>query len=106
MILRDYRCAACGSLWESLEPAATVELPCECGHTARAQISGTHTHMPLIQSVSRGGRQPTPPGAIDTRSLAEGQSYREWRAGRKKQRREARRREVGLQPKPFVGGGS
>ena len=101
MILRDYQCPICGTLTESLESRDTLAIRCECGGQARAIISGTHSATVWAAAANRGTTEPPPPGAFNTRKMAEGQSWRAWKRERQKQRRDMRRKEFGIEPKPF-----
>lgn len=92
MILLDYQCSTCGATHESLErrpPPASR--PCDCGGVASRVISPVAIGTVYGTAVSRGASDEPPPGAIDTRPLADGMSYAEWRAKRRAGRRDEAR---------------
>lgn len=87
MILRDYECTPCGRRFELLEErdAVLTEHFCSaCGGAAFYVISPPHVKIPCFSGATTGKSDPPPPGAFDTRPIAEGQSIREWRADRRK----------------------
>lgn len=94
MMLRDYRCHACGETVEHLLGRDEPAPPCACGGELEPVISGGHVRVPLVTAVSMGRSDKPPPGAMDTRPLAEGQPYAEWRADRKKVHDQRRRDRV------------
>lgn len=61
-------------------------VPCEsCGGKAKRCISAVRHKTVWGSAANRGKSDPPPcPTAMDTRSIAEGQSVDEWRAGRQK----------------------
>lgn len=102
MILRDYRCTECGWEFESLEDRDTTSIPCpDCSGQAETFISGVKLGTVWGYAATTGENQTPPPGAMDTRSLADGESYSKWRNKRRAERRDQRRRENGIAPKPF-----
>jgi hypothetical protein len=90
-ITAEYRCEEHGVFETTVarneisgDPPASHACP-ECGLEAPWTISAPGVHTKFVISVSRGKNDPKPhPFATDTRSLGEGQPYREWKAGRKK----------------------
>lgn len=92
MILLDFACDLCGHTFESLEarPAPETTVCPRCLQDARRVLSAVAIGTVYATAVSRGKSDEVPPGAIDTRPLAEGMSRAEW----KKLRRAGRRDEV------------
>lgn len=41
MPLYDFKCRACGSVFERLTPASTAEQPCKCGAQAQRQLAAS-----------------------------------------------------------------
>lgn len=93
MILYDYQCGRCCAVHEALESRpAPSSRPCpECGGDAVRVFCAPKVRTVWGYAASMGKSQDPPPGAFDTRALAEGQSYREWRAERRKGRRDEAR---------------
>jgi hypothetical protein len=85
--LADYRCDACLMIHESLEdrPAPEARECPMCGEQAERIISGTYTGTVYGRFVT-GKSDERPPGAMDTRPLAEGMPHHEWRELRRGQR--------------------
>lgn len=94
MILRDYRCRACAATTEHLLRRDEAAPPCACGGELEVVISAVFGRTPRVTAVSRGRSDQPPPGAMDTRPLAEGQPYHEWRAERRKIHAQRRRDQV------------
>ena len=94
-ILLEYRCEACMTVHESLEPRGQESewIPC-CEGRAYRCISAPRVHLPLITAVTQGAPEQPPPGAYSTRSIAEGESFGSWKARRKAERAAARRRQI------------
>ena len=93
-LLLEYRCD-CGVTIESLERRGEEPptLPCRvCGGTADRAISAVRSKTVWGAAVSTGKSDPPPPGVMDTRGLAEGMSYAEFRQRRRQDRIERRRR--------------
>jgi len=92
MILLDYQCTACDAVHESLEtrPAPSSRACPRCGGDAGRIFSPVALGTVYGYAATRGPNDAPPPGAIDTRPLAEGMSRAEW----KKLRRRGRRDEV------------
>jgi len=97
MILFDFRCEDCWTIAEHLVDKETAEVECPlCEGKAERIISGTHWGTKYGQAAcTTGDNQEPPPGAIDTRSLAEGESMASWKKKRRSQRRDERRKENG-----------
>lgn len=91
-LLVDYQCQDCGAVEESLEDRPAREIiPCaDCAGEAHRQLGAPHVGTVWCYAVSRGKEDPKPPGALDTRQLAEGMPRKEWEAPRKKRRRDER----------------
>lgn len=105
MILRDWKCHDCEWIFESLEDRGAVLIRCpDCGGDAIPQISGTHAGTVWGAAASQGASQERPSWAMDTRKLAEGQTWRQWKRERQKQRAEERRKEFGITPRIFSHG--
>lgn len=108
MILYDYRCTSklCGYMHESLEHYEIREKPCpECGAPAIRAMPAPKVRTVYGAAVSYGGREAPPhPGMMDTRSLAEGESYSSWKARRQKARSEETKRRNGVEPKVYIHG--
>lgn len=85
MILLDYQCNACGATHEALETRpAPSSRPCpRCGDVAGRIFSPVALGTVWGAAASRGRSDEPPPGAIDTRPLADGMPYREWRKRRR-----------------------
>lgn len=85
MILLDFRCRSCGEAFESLERRPPpAETGCECGGTADRIVSAVHFKQQLASAAKQGAPEEPPPGAMDTRALAEGQRFSEWKRERRK----------------------
>jgi hypothetical protein len=86
----DYLCPAghrSDSLEERAEPGQPQPpIPCPtCGKPASVTISATHHKTCWASAGTRGKPEPMPcPTATDTSALGEGQSFKEWTAGRQK----------------------
>lgn len=100
MILRDYRCHDCDLVHESLEGKSVLMISCpRCDGDSIAIISGTHAKTIWGAADVRGTNDERPPWAMDTRPLAEGETYDNWRKKRKAERRDELRKEVGVERK-------
>lgn len=88
MILLDYRCESCGTVREHLQPRPAPDVvDCACGGAAERQMPTPLIGMARV-SATRGESQEPPPGALDTRPIAEGKmSADEWRRNRREERR-------------------
>lgn len=87
--LLEYHCEDCGLTGESLERRGEIppEKPCECGGVARKCISAAKWRQ-VWGAVVTGTSDPRPPEAMDTRPLAEGQKWSEWKKHRRRKRRD------------------
>lgn len=84
LTLREYRCPTHG-VFEELVPRDTGDtFPCPtCALAAERVFSAPAVHTQFVVSASGGRRDAKPHKfAMDTRPLAEGQSYTEWRKER------------------------
>jgi hypothetical protein len=98
-LLLDYACPA-GHRLESLESRpAPDSKPCPCGAVAERQMSAPAIRLPLV-SVDHGSVE-RPPWAMDTRSLAEGESLDSWRKKRRAGRMDELRAGI-VDPKIYV----
>ena len=87
-ILRDYRCDGCGHEDEILLRLSDPVPQCtECGDRVTALLSPVRGRVKLGE-VSRGKNGTPPPNALDTRPLADGMSYSEWRERQRSKRRD------------------
>jgi hypothetical protein len=91
----DYLCPECGVTFESFEKRANPasELP-HCNSLAPRVLSSP---MVLTQgvSVTRSSRSDgPPPGAIDTRPLADGMKHSDWKAKRRAERKATIRKRI------------
>lgn len=102
-VMLDYLCGACGLRTESLElrGCPPIAIKCECGAYAERTISAVKSGTVWASAVTRGPAQERPPGALSTRSLAEGMRRDEWRAQRHSARRDEVRRSMGVEPRQF-----
>ena len=108
MILRDYRCESCEWEFESLERKGDTTIACpECSAPAHAMFPCPKLGTVWGAAVTRGENQDPPKGAVDTRELGstDPKNYyrarREWKKKRRLQRIDARRKEFGIESKPF-----
>lgn len=94
----EFDCASCGR-FESLESEHHDFLPCpSCGGTSWWVISAPKIKPSYASAATSTRSNERPPGALDTRSLAEGESPSEWsrrtREKIRKERRDKFRKEV------------
>lgn len=94
-IVRDYKCSSCGNVAEQMVRRAEPELvePCACGGIVLPVLSAVRGKVKIC-SFNRGKSDKPPPGAMDTRALADGQPLDEWRAERRKVHQAARRKQI------------
>lgn len=94
MILADFRCEEHG-VFEAIADSGADATSCpECGASSPWSPSPVRGRVKLGE-VSQGKFEPPPsPGALDTRALADGMPYTEWKAKREKQHKERYRRSV------------
>lgn len=95
-ILLEYECRACGERIESLESRAApsrIVPHAPCNAVAVRVISAPKIATQWA-TVTRGKSDPPPPGALDTRALADGMKRSEWRAQRSKWHQDRRRAQV------------
>ena len=87
--LCEFLCESCGQVHESLEKRSAIPgaIDCPCGSKAERCISAPKVKTPLI-TVATGKSDPPPPHVLDTRPLAEGQSYSKFKAERRKYHRD------------------
>ena len=93
---REYGCEAHGPFEVVVELATSrTPRPCPtCGAASERTLNATIAHHVKV-SVSRGKSDPPPPGAMDTRALAEGKvTLKEFRAKSRTMRRDARWRQA------------
>lgn len=82
--LQDFECESCGPV-EVMAPICDVTKCPGCGGWAEWRISAPAVHTRFVVTASHGKNDAKPtPQSMDTRPLAEGQSYTEWRKERKK----------------------
>lgn len=93
---RDYLCADCGR-WElTIENPAPDVVDCPgCGEPAERVIGAPAVHTQFVVSATQGKSDPKPHRlALDTRPLAEGQRFNEWKQERAKLWEQDRKRRV------------
>lgn len=97
LVVADYRCPEHGVFELTVERDANGdapdEQPCPCGASSPWTISACKQRIwsvPCYAAVRGGDVKERPPGMLDTRPLAEGQSYSDWRRVQKKARVERR----------------
>lgn len=102
-VLLEYLCTSCAQRTESLElrGCPPLAIKCECGGIAERTISAVRSGTVWGAAATRGPHQERPPGALDTRPLAEGMRYDDWRARNQSARRDEVRRNLGVDPKQF-----
>jgi hypothetical protein len=99
-ITAEFRCPAHGVFEATCErdergdPPPSAPCP-ECSRASPWTISAPGVHTKFVISVSRGRNDPKPHHlATDTRSLGEGQSFSDWKKGRRKLFAEERHKRV------------
>lgn len=94
-VAREYRCESHGTFSELSSPESEAA-PCpECGASAPRGVSAPAVHTQFVVTASQGRSAPKPHArSMDTRPLAEGQTYTSWRKERKKWREEDRHKRV------------
>lgn len=94
LILADFRCPEHG-VFEDLGARDVDAVPCpQCGASSPWSPSPVVGRIKLGE-VQQGKFEPPPsPGALDTRALADGMPYSEWKAKRDKFRRDQKITEV------------
>lgn len=88
LVLADFRCPE-HDVFEALVSRESDAAPCPtCGASSPWSPSPIVGRVKLGE-VQQGKFEPPPtPGALDTRALADGMPYREWKAQRDKYRRD------------------
>lgn len=93
-------------------PTLTRAEPVACGLASPWRISSPHPKVlsvPCFAAVRGGDMKDRPPGMLDTRKLADGQSMKEWKGEREKERLERRHQQLlkngMVQKKIIVGAG-
>lgn len=92
MITQEYHCADHG-LFSLHEPCNENESPraCpDCNEPAEYRMSAPMTRVRIAEAI-RGSSQERPPGALDTRPLAEGMKLSEWQGIQRKKAVDERR---------------
>ena len=94
-LMLDFTCPSHGQ-FETLtdrRDGKALSLPCpECGEPSPVVDSYAVTGRMKLGEVSQGrNTDPPPPNVLDTRELGDGMPLDEWRAKRKKKRRDERR---------------
>ena len=86
IFLVDYLCASCEQTFEVFQDSGEVhrEMLCECGGTASRCLSAVKSKTVWGAAASTGKSDPPPPGAMDTRPLADREiSFGNFRTKRK-----------------------
>lgn len=103
MILYDFHCPTCGTTSEHLVDRGTEFVRCDCGGSAQRQFCAPKVRTVWGAAATFGGREAPPhPGMMDTRSLAEGEKYSEWKKRRQESRRDEMRARNGVTPKIYL----
>ena len=78
-VLKDYRCAVCGVIFESLEERGQGALHCGAGAIPVMSAVRGRVKLASVDHGHRGAASDRPPGALDTRGLADGMTVSDWR---------------------------
>lgn len=83
LIMSEFVCPDCGRFEMLVDRPAPDAIECPlCGAASPWTISAPkpkNESVPCYATVRGGDMKDRPPGLLDTRPLAEGQSYRDWR---------------------------
>jgi hypothetical protein len=87
MLMFDYTCPTCATTRERIvDRPAPDSIPCDCGGTASRRFPAPRLATTWGAAAVRGSSDEAPPWVMDTQPIADGQTVREWRKERRKQR--------------------
>ncbi len=100
-LMAEYACPVHG-IFEQLvqreaDGCAPDSVPCgDCFETSPWTISAPHPTNDglVVRAVVKGGDTERRPGMLDTRALAEGQSYTDWRKAQREDQKRRRHRQL------------
>lgn len=95
-VSREFDCADHGIFDTLVQRGIDEPQPCPiCGAPAEVTISAPPVHTKFVVTATTGRNEAKPHyAAMDTRSLGEGQSFDDWKAGRRRMWAEHRRKQL------------
>ena len=91
--IAEYQCPLHGRFEAMVERPIPDDAPCECGVPSPWVISAPLGRAKIAEAVTRAKSDPHRPNQLDTRPLADGMPYAEWRAKEAKKDLDARRQQ-------------